>query len=44
MIILDEATACKNTESEQGAGLLKLNPKYKMPMSATFLMNNSLDY
>ena len=44
MIILDEATACKNAESEQGAGLLRLNPKYKMPMSATFLMNNSLDF
>lgn len=43
MIALDESHKCKNPDSQQGQALLKLTPKYAIPMSGTFVLNNPLD-
>ena len=44
MIILDEAHVCKNSTSNQGANLLKLNKAtYRIPATGTLLLNNPLD-
>ncbi|MDD6004382.1 MAG: DEAD/DEAH box helicase [Firmicutes bacterium] len=43
MIILDEAHKCTNNRSLQGKGLVQLNPKYKLPMTGTPLMNRPTD-
>ena len=43
MVIVDEMHKCTNPESKQTQGLLKLNPKYKLAMTGTPLMNNPLD-
>lgn len=43
MIIFDEIHKSKNPTSQQSKGLFKLNPKYKMGLSGTPLMNSPLD-
>jgi len=44
MIIFDEAHKAKGWSSQQGKNLLKLTePKYKLAMTGTLLMNNPLD-
>lgn len=43
MIAFDEAHKAKNPTSNQGEALLSIVPKYAIPMSGTFLMNNPLD-
>lgn len=43
MIALDEAHKVKNPTCNQGEALLQLNPRFAIPMSGTFLMNNPLD-
>lgn len=43
MIALDESHKCKNPDSQQGQALLKITPKYAIPMSGTFVLNNPLD-
>lgn len=43
MIAFDEAHKAKNPTSQQGQALLSIQPKYAIPMSGTFLMNNPMD-
>lgn len=43
MIAFDEAHKAKNPTSQQGSALLTIKPKYAIPMSGTFLINNPLD-
>lgn len=43
MVALDEAHKCKNVSSQQGKGILKLNPEYKIAMTGTPMMNTPLD-
>ena len=43
MIAFDEAHKAKNPTSQQGEALLAIRPKYAIPMSGTFLLNNPLD-
>lgn len=43
MIAFDEAHKAKNPTSQQGKALLSIAPKYAIPMSGTFLMNNPMD-
>lgn len=43
MIAFDEAHKAKNPTSQQGAALLSIKPKYAIPMSGTFLLNNPMD-
>jgi SNF2 family DNA or RNA helicase len=43
MVAFDEAHKAKNPESQQGEALLKITPKYPIPMSGTFLVNHPLD-
>lgn len=43
MIAFDEAHKAKNPTSLQGKALLSITPKYAIPMSGTFLLNNPLD-
>lgn len=43
MVAFDEAHKAKNPTSQQGEALLSINPKYAIPMSGTFLLNNPLD-
>ena len=44
MIVLDEAHVCKNSTSQQGENLLKLNKAtYRIPATGTLLLNSPLD-
>ena len=43
MIVFDEAHACKNPNSQQGKGMLKLNATTMIAMTGTPLMNSPLD-
>lgn len=43
MVAFDEAHKAKNPTSQQGEALLSIKPKYAVPMSGTFLLNNPLD-
>lgn len=43
MVAFDEAHKAKNPTSHQGKALLSIAPKYAIPMSGTFLLNNPLD-
>lgn len=43
MVIVDECHKCKNARSERGAGLLRLNSKYKIALSGTPIVNNPMD-
>lgn len=43
MVAFDEAHKAKNPTSQQGEALLSIRPKYAIPMSGTFLLNNPLD-
>lgn len=43
MVACDEIHRCKNTRTQQGQGLLQLQPKYRIGMTGTPLMNSPLD-
>lgn len=43
MIVVDEVHKCKNAQSQQGKGLLSLNPPLKIAATGTPLMNSPLD-
>ena len=43
LVAIDEIHKCKNPQSQQGKGMLKVNSKYKIAMSGTPLMNTPLD-
>ena len=43
MVAIDEIHKCKNPSSQQGKGILKLQPKYRIAMTGTPLMNQPLD-
>ena len=44
MMVLDEAHVCKNSTSQQGANLLKLNKaEYRIAATGTLLLNDPLD-
>lgn len=43
MCVLDEAHVVRNPSSEQGKGLLKILPEYRLAMTGTPIMNNPLD-
>ena len=43
IIAIDEIHKCKNPTSQQGKGILKLQPECKIAMTGTPLMNNPLD-
>lgn len=43
MVAIDEIHKCKNPSSQQGKGILKLQPEYRVAMTGTPLMNTPLD-
>ena len=43
LIAIDEIHKCKNPQSQQSKGMMKLNADYKIAMTGTPLMNNPLD-
>lgn len=43
MVAIDEIHKCKNPSSQQGKGILKLQPKYRIAMTGTPLLNTPLD-
>lgn len=43
LVAIDEIHKCKNPQSQQGKGILKINPECKIAMSGTPLMNTPLD-
>ena len=43
MVIIDEIHKAKNSQSQQGKAIHKLNSKYKMALTGTPLMNQPLD-
>lgn len=43
MVAFDEAHKAKNPDSQQGEALLQIEPKYAIPMSGTFVLNNPMD-
>ena len=43
MVAIDEIHKCKNPSSQQGKGILKLQPECRIAMTGTPLMNNPLD-
>ena len=43
MVVVDEVHKCKNPSSQQGKGILKLQPEYRLAMTGTPLMNQPLD-
>lgn len=43
MVAIDEIHKCKNPSSQQGKGILKLQPEYRIAMTGTPVMNNPLD-
>ena len=44
MVAIDEFHMAKNSFSQQGKGILKLQPKYRVGMTGTPLMNTPLDF
>lgn len=44
MVAIDEFHMAKNTFSQQGQGILKLQPTYRIGMTGTPLMNTPLDF
>lgn len=44
MVAIDEFHMAKNSFSQQGKGILKLQPKYRIGMTGTPLMNTPLDF
>jgi SNF2 family DNA or RNA helicase len=42
-VAIDEIHKCKNPSSQQGKGILKLQPEYRVAMTGTPLMNTPLD-
>ena len=43
MVVIDEIHKCKNPSSQQGKGILKLQPEYRVAMTGTPLMNTPMD-
>ncbi len=43
MVAIDEIHKCKNPTSQQGKGILKLQPEYRIAMTGTPLMNTPMD-
>ena len=43
MVAIDEIHKCKNPTSQQGKGILKVQPEYRIAMTGTPLMNTPLD-
>lgn len=43
MVAIDEIHKCKNPSSQQGKGILKLQPEYRVAMTGTPIMNTPLD-
>ena len=43
MVAIDEIHKCKNPSSQQGKGILKLQPQYRVAMTGTPLMNTPMD-
>ena len=43
VVAIDEIHKCKNPSSQQGKGILKLQPKYRIAMTGTPLMNTPMD-
>lgn len=43
LVAIDEIHKCKNPSSQQGKGILKLQPECRIAMTGTPLMNNPLD-
>jgi len=43
IVAIDEIHKCKNPTSQQGKGILKIQPECRIAMSGTPLMNNPLD-
>ena len=43
LVAIDEIHKCKNSSSQQGKGILKLQSKYRIAMTGTPIMNNPLD-
>lgn len=43
MIVVDECHKCKDSESQQGKGLLKLDAKYKIGLTGTPMLNKPTD-
>ena len=43
MVAIDEIHKCKNPSSQQGKGILKLQPQCRIAMTGTPLMNTPLD-
>jgi SNF2 family DNA or RNA helicase len=43
MVAVDEIHRCKNLNTQQGQGMLELQPTYRVAMTGTPLMNNPLD-
>lgn len=43
IVAIDEIHKCKNAQSQQGKGILKIQPECRIAMSGTPLMNNPLD-
>ena len=43
IVAIDEIHKCKNPTSQQGKGILKVQPEYRIAMTGTPLMNNPFD-
>lgn len=43
MVAIDEIHKCKNPSSQQGKGILKLQPEYRIAITGTPVMNHPLD-
>jgi len=43
MVAIDEIHKCKNPSSQQGKGIMKLQPEYRVAMTGTPLMNTPMD-
>lgn len=43
MAVIDEVHRCKNPTSQQGKGILKLQPRVRVALTGTPLMNNPMD-
>ena len=43
MVAIDECHRCKNLKTQQGTGMLQLQPTYKIAMTGTPLINTPLD-
>ena len=43
MVVMDEAQAIKNPQSQQGSAFLRLRAKTKVAMTGTPIMNNPVE-